>query len=79
MAGDVSDWSFMYEVPSGGSETVKGRRLLKEIFPVYECSNVLIGMNPLTRTTAKSIGVDSLRIDRIQEAVLAKIASIFPR
>ena len=51
LAGDVADWSFMYESPVNELDS-KGRRLLKEIYPVYEVSNVLVGMNQLTRTTA---------------------------
>lgn len=55
LAGDVADWSFMYEAPDTEIDA-KGVRNLKRIYPVYECSNVLIGMNPETLT----LGVKSL-------------------
>lgn len=50
-AGDVTEWSFMYEATD--EEHLRGgRRNLKVIDPVYECSNVIVGMNPETLTLA---------------------------
>jgi HK97 family phage prohead protease len=55
IAGDISDFSYMYEAPETAIDS-KGRRLLKTIYPVYEISDVLIGMNPETF----AVGVKSL-------------------
>ena len=79
-AGDVEDWSFMYEAPEKSFDA-KGRRLLKTIDPIYEISNVLVGMNPETVTT----GVKSLAglLEQVEDvddarwsAVRAKVAAI---
>ena len=54
VAGDLKQYSFMYESESTADQK-RGIRLLTKIAPVYECSLVVIGMNPLTRTvTAKT-------------------------
>jgi hypothetical protein len=47
IAGDISDYSYMYEAPDTEIDS-KGRRLLKKIYPVFEISDVLVGMNPET-------------------------------
>lgn len=60
LAGDIHQWSFMFECPDVAYE--KGVRILKEIGPIYEVSNVLVGANPATST----LGVKSM--DRVELA-----------
>jgi len=51
----VTEWSFAFEAPDRSFDA-KGNRLLKTINPVYEVSNVIVGMNPLTSTlSAKAL------------------------
>ena len=49
--GDVTDWSFMYLTTLSDTDK-NGRRQLKEIYPVIECSPVGYGMNQEARTSA---------------------------
>ena len=46
-SGRIVQWSFAFDAPDRSFDE-KGHRLLKTISPVYEVSNVLVGMNPAT-------------------------------
>jgi HK97 family phage prohead protease len=79
-AGDLKTLSFMYTVAPGGSEIVQAKgesyRLLKEIDEVFEVSLLPVPMNSEARVAGLKSLDNGLRIDRIQAAVEAKLASI---
>jgi HK97 family phage prohead protease len=75
VAGDLNDWSYAYS--SESEMDSKGRRLLKEIYPVYEVSAVLTGMNPLTRTTAvKSADSSGIDVNRVREYIRQQLRKL---
>jgi len=81
-AGDLPSWSFAYvpgdfEFMGKGDNQVRSLRTIEELF---ECSLVVVPMNPEARTltvAGMKSGISDLRIDRIQEAVLVRLAKVF--